>query len=299
MAYRLARKDKSVECALQRIAGEQIAAAVHAIDDAAVEADITVHELRKHCKKIRGLLRLVRPAFEDYDTENAAFRDIASAVSAVRDTDVLIATYDAIVTHYRGQIERRALGPIRRGLTIRRNAMAAGHDPAERLSHSRMHLLQAAQRVNDWRLQADGFTAMQGGLGKTFRRARKAMHIARESPSPEHLHEWRKRCKYHWYHARLLQPIWPGPMKAHVACAHELGDVLGQHHDLAVFLDTITAQPGDFGKAAAIEAMAGLVHSRQALLTARACALGARLFAESPTSLKLSWGARFDAWRND
>ena len=299
MAYRLKRSDRSVQLAMRRIATEQIETAVASIDDPAVEPAAGVHELRKSCKKIRGLLRLVKPQFNRYKAENASFRDIAASVSSVRDTDVLIATYDAVVLHYQDQVDRPALASIRRGLTLRRKAGALGHDPGGLLSQCRKRLLEVKDRVNGWQLEADGFAAMEEGLGKSFGRARKAMRKAKQSPLPELLHEWRKRCKDHWYHARLLQPIWPGPMRAHVDCAHALGDVLGDHHDLTVFLCTLDAQPQDLGDAASIEVMASLATSRQDALATHAFALGARLLAESPSSLRSSWGLRFAAWRGE
>ena len=296
MAYRLKRSDRSVQDAVRRIATEQIKTAVASIDGPAIAPAASVHELRKSCKKIRGLLRLVRPQFKRYDTENAAFRDIAASVSSVRDTDVLIATYDAVVLHYQEQANRSALTSIRHGLTQRRNASALGQDPGELLLQCRERLLEAADRVDGWQLQADGFAAMEEGLGNSFKHARKAMRKAKQSPLPELLHQWRKRCKDHWYHARLLQPIWPGPMQAHVECAHVLTEGLGQHHDLAVFLHILDAQPHDLGDADSIEIMASLARNRQDALATQAFALGTRLLAESTSSLRSSWGVRFNAW---
>ena len=294
MAYRFARDDASVEHALRRIASEQIDWAIGTID---AGADDPVHEIRKSCKKIRGLLRLVRPALASYADENAAFRDIARAISTLRDATVLTDSYDAIMAAYGDQVDRRALGVIRRRLTLMRKERAAEHDATALLAQCREQLSQAGERAHTWRLDDDGFIAIAGGLKQTYRRARKAMRKAEKTPTPEHFHDWRKRCKYHWYHARLLQPIWPGPMKAHIACAHELGDVLGEHHDLTVFLDALAVQALKFDNDARIEVMAGLVRSRQVVLATRAFALGARLLAEPPSALASSWGVRYTAWR--
>lgn len=297
MAYRLKRSDLSVQRAVRRIATEQIEMALAAIDDRSLEPDARVHQLRKSCKKIRGVLRLIRPQFEHYDAENAKFRDIAAAVSSLRDTGVLIHTHDALVAQYQDRIDRRALSSIRRGLTLRHNALAPGQDPAVVLSQCRERLLQAADRVGTWPLQAEGFAALEQGLGKTFARARKAMRKANRSPSPDCLHQWRKHCKYHGYHARVLHPIWPGPMQAYVQCAQALGEVLGDHHDLAVLLQAISAHPNGAGRStAAIELMAGLVNNRQHALAKQAFSLGERLLAQSPSALRASWGIRFDAW---
>lgn len=297
MAYRFARDDASVEQSLRRIASKQIDWAIGTIDAGTTGADDPVHEVRKSCKKIRGLLRLVRPAFAAYADENAAFRDIARAISTLRDATVPTDSYDTIMAVYGDQVDRRALGVIRRRLTLMRKQRTTEHDAAALLAQCREQLSQAGERARVWRLDDDGFSAIAGGLKKTYRRARKAMRKTGKTSTPEHFHDWRKRCKYHWYHARLLQPIWPGPMKAHIACAHELGDVLGEHHDLMVFLDALAAQASKFDYTARIGVMVGLVRSRQAVLATRAFALGARLLAEPSSALASSWGVRYDAWR--
>ena len=64
--------DESVEEAVQRIVREQIDKAIDEINDRELDRHETVHQVRKRCKKIRGLIRLVRPQLEDtYDRENA------------------------------------------------------------------------------------------------------------------------------------------------------------------------------------------------------------------------------------
>ena len=49
----------------------------------------TVHDVRKRCKKVRGLLRLVRPGLgPDYRRANADVRDAARELSSLRDAHV-------------------------------------------------------------------------------------------------------------------------------------------------------------------------------------------------------------------
>ncbi|MGA9422500.1 MAG: CHAD domain-containing protein, partial [Rhodanobacteraceae bacterium] len=299
MPYHFIRDDRSVESGVRRIALEQIDKALGAIGACAARPDTAVHELRKSCKKVRGLLRLVRPAFERYKIENAAFRDTAGIVSALRDATVLAASYDAIVDGCQDRIDRQVIGSIRRHLTQQSRNSEVDVDFTRLLVECSGNLRDAADRVRDWRLDADGFAAMHGGFAKTYRRARKAMRKTREAPSPERFHEWRKRCKYHGYHARLLRPIWPGPMKAHAKCAYELGSLLGKYHDLAVLLERLTARPSDLSHIGGVEAIAGLVRSKQAILEKRAFPLGKRLLAASPSALASSWGARYAAWREE
>lgn len=299
VAYRFSHKDGSVQDAVRRITGEQIAAVTGLIDGPGADMEVSVHELRKVCKKLRALLRLVRPVFSGFDAENTALRGIARRASVLRDATALLGSFDQVVEAYSAQIDRQALGTVRRRLTRRRNALAAETDAADILSRCLADLQALDRRSRDWALAADGAGALRPGLRKAYRRARRAMREARRSPTPSCMHEWRKRAKDHWYHARLLKPVWEKPMQAHAEAAHALGDLLGDHHDLAVFLSTLASHPGEFGDAAKIEVLAGLASRRQAVLEEEAFAAGERLFAESASALADAWTVRYRCWRNE
>src|ERR1041385_6356066 len=88
-------------------------------------------------------------------------------------------------------------------------------------------------------------------------------------------------------------------MKAHRDAAEQLGDILGEHHDLAVLQQTLAADPDDFGKSADLEVMIGLARRRQALLAAQSFPLGERLLAESGAQLTRRWHAYWDVWRSE
>ena len=299
MPYRFIPRDESVQDALRRITRHLVEKVVKLIDADERDDDVTVHELRKASKKLRALLRLVRPVFADFDRENQALRDIARSMSVLRDATILIASFDRVVDTYGAQLDRQALGTVRARLTRRRNALVADTDVAGLLAKVRTDLRALERRSHDWKLEADGFDALHGGLRKSYRRARHAMRDARATPTPDRMHDWRKRTKDHWYHARLFEPIWEAPMQAHVAAAHALGDRLGDHHDLTVFLANLAARPDDFGDTADAEVLAGLTRRLQAVLEAEAFAAGARLFAEPASALAQSWGARYRAWRDE
>jgi len=299
MPYRFIPKDESVQDAVRRVTRHQVEAVVELIDAGKREDDITIHELRKATKKLRALLRLVRPVFAEFDRENQALRDIARSMSVLRDATILIGSFDRVVEAYGTQLDRQALGTVRARLTRRRNALVADTDVDGLLAKARTDLRALERRSHDWTLAADGFDALQRGLRTSYRRARHAMRDARATPTPDCMHEWRKRTKDHWYHARLLEAIWEGPMQAHSNAAHALGDQLGDHHDLTVFLANLAARPEDFGDTADAEVLAGLTRRLQAVLAAEAFAAGSRLFAEPASALAESWGKRYCAWRDE
>ena len=296
MSYRFELQDETVQQGARRIAVEQIDKAIQEIDDSALDVHKTVHQIRKRCKKVRGLIRLVRGAFDGYREENAAFRDAARPLSYVRDSEALLETYDALVEAYEDQIDRPAFASVRRRLTLRQKEIADAHDLDRELADFRAEMTQAAKRARDWRIEAEGFAALAGGLGKTYARARKTMGAAESEGTAEAFHEWRKRIKYHWHHARLLAPSWPGPLKAHRDAADTLSDLLGDHHDLAVLREVVAADPDAFGSATSVEALFGLTRARQAVLETEAFHLGAKLLAEPKSALVHRWGRYWATW---
>ena len=291
MPYRFKHDDASVQEGLRRIALDQIDKAIE--DSHGDDRAEAVHAVRKRCKKLRGLVRLVRPVFDGYGDENTAFRDAARALSGVRDAQVMQETYDKLLDRFDGEVERAPFGIVRRRLTLQRREMAGTRDLDAELTEFRAKMRTARKRADDWSLDGKGFPALAGGLGKTYGRAGQAMRRARKKPTGETMHEWRKRAKYHWYHARLLTPIWPQPMAAHADAADTLSDLLGDHHDLVVFRETLA--DGDFGDAAA--ALSGLAVRQEAELAAAAFTLGARLFAEPSDALAARWARYWRAWR--
>jgi CHAD domain len=64
---------------------------------------------------------------------------------------------------------------------------------------------RALGRTKDWTVKGDAPGLAAGGIGLTYKRARKAMRVARKRGSDEVMHEWRKRVKYHRYHAQILR----------------------------------------------------------------------------------------------
>ena len=148
---------------------------------------------------------------------------------------------------------------------------------------------KARARLEHWTLEERGFKAIAGGLGKTYARARKAMRNAKKEPTAEHFHEWRKWVKYHWYHARLLHDIRPDVMMDHITVSDELSELLGDHHDIAVMHDKLSAEGEPFGNQAELASLTELIAARQSDLAHQAFALGSKLLAEKRPVLVKRW----------
>lgn len=294
MAYHLL-SDEPVDAGIKRIAREQIDRAIEEIDDEEIDPHETVHQVRKRCKKVRAVLRLVRPECgRTYDEENAFYRDAARNLSDVRDAQARVECYDDLMEHFEAQVERRQFATVRRALTRRRNEVARIE---ERLADFRNQMLEGRERVDAWPLERKGFDLVEGGLGRTYRRGRRAMRAAYREGTPESFHEWRKRTKYHWYHVRVLRDVWGPVMRRHRNEIDRLGGYLGDDHDLAVLRALVLSNPDEFGDRRDVQALAGLIDRRRAELQTQARPLGDRVFAEKTPRFLKRMRAYWNAWQ--
>jgi len=299
MPYRI-KVGEAVRPSVRRIVVEQIDRAVAEIDNPRLDTDVTVHQVRKRCKKIRAVLRLVRVGLPaaTYARENAFFRDTARRLSDVRDAAAMRETYEKLMKTAGDAALRRRFAPVRRALRRRcRQLLAKGTDLDQRLAEVRQALQAARRRVARWAVPEKDFAALAGGLAKTYRRGRNGLGIAYAEPTDVHFHTWRKRVKYHRYHVRLLRKMWAPLLKARRAELQVLSDLLGDDHDLAVLAAALRESPGDFGPAEQVRALRRLVARRRAVLQKEARPLGQRLFAEKPSRLAERYGVYWQAWR--
>ena len=296
MAYAVTNPGRSVQKEVRRIARRQIDDAIATID-ARRPLTETVHDLRKRCKKVRALLRLVRPCFPDYAGENAVFRNAAQSLSFLRDAAVSSAIYDAIAEAHHGRM--RGFAGIRRVLLTRQKQTLNDKQViAARLAAFRAAMIAARERAGRWTIDAAGFDALAGGLAKTYKRARAGMKAAEAHGRAADFHEWRKRVKYHGYHTRLLEPVWPRELTAHRQAADELNDLLGEHHDLAVFESVLRGQSDAFGTVD-IDGFAALLNERQDELAIEALVIGRRLLTEPPKTLVKRWRDWWTIWHKE
>lgn len=300
MAYRFLEKE-SIPKGIRRIAQEQADRAIAELTDEALDRHESVHQARKRFKKRRGLLRLARFTLEGaYRKENTCYRDLGRKLSDARDATALLETYDHLHETYEGYVLPDAFASLRETLEGRRLAVTEGEQAwDERLQEVPDGLHEARGRIGSWPLNDDRFAALGPGLRKTYRRGRKAFHAAYDGPTPANFHEWRKRVQYHWYHVRLLQNTWPPLMKGYRGALKKRSDLLGDHHDLAIFRQTLLEEPRPFGEGRDLQVLLGLVDRRQAELASKAQTIGQRVYHEKPIRPEERFRVYWDAWQTE
>jgi CHAD domain-containing protein len=279
MSYKLDLGDSLADAA-RASAREQLADGAEVLRKEHADDPVgSVHEARKNVKKSRAILRLVRSDLGDktYRRENRALRDASRTVAHVRDADVMVETAEDLQEHFAGRLPAAAFKRLRTAL--QRDARDSRSRADGELGADLIDALEAAAaRVEDWPLDGASWSAAREGIGRAYRRGRKAYALADAEPTTDNLHEWRKRVKDLWYHQRLLKPAWPEVLGAQADEAHTLSDLLGDDHDLAVLAERLEDDPPTDDTGAVLE----LIEERRAVLLAQIRALGRRVYAEKP-----------------
>ena len=287
MAYRFKRGEK-VEPGVQRIAAQQLDELLSEFDDPSISVDERIHSSRKRGKKVRGLLRLVRPALgSTYRAENEALREAARLLSPARDGQIIIAAFDLIK---RDAAAVKSIGAayssVRESLLERRQEqLGEPSDLQDRLAEYRARIAAVRNRIDDWRLSKKGVRAARQGFQRTYAAAKCAFESTRGNGAPDAFHQWRRRVKDHWCHLLLLENLWPPVIKSHSDRVNELAGHLGEANDLAVLLDVLRSNPDEFGEAEPMQVIVKLASERQERLQSKAKGLGAEFFQAKPKRL--------------
>jgi CHAD domain-containing protein len=282
VSYRL-RLDDSVS--LRAVAAEQLeGAAVRLRTAEGGEIEGAIHAARKSLKKTRSLLRLARPDLPRgaYRRENRRLRNIGRSLSGARDGDVLVQTFGALAKRSVGRVPEPVLAELQRGLDTQADRLRAQAD--EGLSErAAVDLRAALARTATWPLSRCDENTLVVGATLIYRRGRRAMARAERDPTTTNLHDWRKRVKDLWYHARLLRDLHPHVLEGEAKAAHALTELLGDEHDLAV-LKPLLAQDGDLAAtvAADLTPLIEALDAWRAELRDEAFALGRRIYAVGP-----------------
>lgn len=299
MAYRLKRSE-SIGEGVRRIAREQLEQGIADLTAGKLERHEAVHQVRKRLKKLRGLIRLVRPALgEQYATLNAAYRDAGRELSAVRDAQTMLETLDSLRETYGDQLENSVFETARRGLAERRQRIADEQlDLDQHLRELTEWLGTQRDAAGDWDVGEQSSKHLFDGLAKTYGRARDALDAAADEPTMESLHEWRKRAKYHWYHMRLLRNVWREEIQARVVASDKLSDLLGDDHDLALLCGLLRESDEPFGGDENVQVLVAVANRRRKELQQEAFPLGRRLFAEKTRAFGRRLRTYWQLWRD-
>src|SRR5262245_39968961 len=254
-----------------------------------------IHDARRCLKRLRALLRLIRPGLADgaYRREAKLLAGTGRLLSGARDLFVTRQTLDKLEARF---------GPLPHGGTAERLGKLIATGQARNRRASADARRQTLQRLEQARRLFAGkaigrieFDHLTVGLAAAYRKARKAFRHAYREPSDEAFHAWRKRVQLHWRHTLLLSHGWPEAMSARASEAKELSRLLGEDHDCSVLLAFVSEPDMPRLDADDLNLLTQRCRTYQADLRAQAKPRGERLFAEPASALKdrvtLDWAS--------
>ncbi|MFL6516089.1 MAG: CHAD domain-containing protein [Chthoniobacterales bacterium] len=293
MAYKL-KDDEALAEGVRRIARAELVEAIE-IAKGTREVDNTpVHETRKHLKKARAALRLVRKEIGRslFRQQDHRLRDIGHLVSEVRDAEVRLQTVRELqsIQPRRGRVSYRQLEQM---LMIElENFMAAF---AEWQAQALPLLEQAKAAVDSWPVDHFDTAQLRRAVQASYKRARSCLAEARKNLTSQAFHDFRTEAKVLTYQLRILRPINPVVLKNLCEEVEAIGDLLGRAHDLFFLGDRLRGDRGHAPWQREGHKLLAVLEVSQSDLQRAAADLAERFFAERPRG----FGERVATWLNN
>jgi CHAD domain-containing protein len=295
MGYRIKRKEGVAE-AVRRIVREQIGDAIAVARDRTIAQDERVHAVRTRLKRSRAALALIRSEVGDEAVrDDRRLRDVGRLLARPRDLAIHAQTFQALGTRLSPGLPPRQLARL--GASGEQIRAALHPDEVERQLHEAVRALRRVRReLGKWGV-AGGRRAIGTGVTQTYRRGLQKLAAARERPSPDRFHDWRKQVKALAYELRIIGGAVPELKTTLMPKIEKLGEVLGEVHDLDSFRAAAKRHPRWFERAADGQSVLGAVEERRAELESKALALAASVFAGRARDVRALVETGWEIWR--
>ena len=280
MGFRL-KSGQSITSEVRRIVLRQLdLAASELVSVGDPESDEAVHDARRRVKKIRAIIRLIRPVLDKPFRSDPDLRRVSKMLAPVADGKGVIDTLNELLQRYRKQLPRKTAAAIRSDLLAREKQIDRKAAEDGVLQQAKKTLRLERERVKHWKLNEEGFRAIAPGLKDSVRRARDGMVAAWLHPTAANHHTWRRHVKDHWFHVRLLEGRCSNRLQPYQHQLEALDGVLGEYHNL-VLLHEVLVSDSTLSRHEVARCLRIVERYRQALRR-NAQVLGMRIYEEKP-----------------
>lgn len=285
---------------VRRILAEEIGKALQHLDAARSRPEQGLHKCRKRLKGARALLRLVHSGDETFCTaENQCYRNVAALLAGPREATALIETIDRLAAAFPKESADGGLDAVRDRLIARQHDLHEGSGLEAAIGAATAACEDGMKRIESLALPNQPEQAadvLAEGARVTLRRARKALDKAGARGEANDFHDLRKAAKTHGMHLSLLGRLWPTPIKARRKAVDELGERLGELHDLFVMRTLLEADDEPLGPPEDTKLLGKLMKRSEKSLRKSCLAQAGELFGDSPkhSTKKLARNARDD-----
>jgi hypothetical protein len=279
MGFRLKLREPLPD-GLKRVFREQIESALELCRHPAKQRGVTVHEVRKHLKKLRAAMRLAIPEVgkNRHAREDRCVRKIGRLVSDLRDAQVRLQTLIQLRDDTAKGPEDSPFPRIEELLLLERQSFSAAFAGWQKQAIPQLERVEA--RLLKWPLEGLTWKQICGAVGKIYKRGQRGLAKTIDDPEPENFHAWRKRVKDIWYQLRILQPFNRMVLTEMARDAEVLGELLGGEHDLNFLWARLETEKGDEALRDELAQLETLIRKRGKRLRTNALELGRRFYAE-------------------
>ena len=284
--------DEPLRTGLLRVVDCLIENAVNRIKWPSHDRGEDVHLVRVTVKRLRAILRLLRPVISKtaFERENIRLRTAARRLSASRDADVARQTLATL----RSSKTREGDGVTVAFATFGNNGEP---DISKSMSQIGLDLERTRQSLHRLRISGREWKAIEPGLREVYRQCRRRMRRALGQGDDDAFHKWRIRVKNLYYELQMLQPVWPDRLNKMVAGLAELQDKIGADHDLAVLKRSLQKSPDTFGGSESVEQILNALNNRRRKLKLITEPLGKTIFDQKSSGFVREMSGHWTDWR--
>jgi CHAD domain-containing protein len=281
MGFRLKLREPLPD-GLKRVFREQIDSALRLCRHPAKERGVTVHEVRKHLKKLRAAMRLAvgEVGKNQHKCEDRCVREIGRLVSDLRDAQVRLQTLIQLRDEAAKKSEENPFPRIEELLSLERESFSAAFAGWQKQAVPKLERVR--ERLAKWPLDHITWKQIFRAVEKIYKRGQRGLAKTIKKPVPENFHAWRKRVKDIWYQLRILQPLNRVVLDEMAHDADVLGELLGREHDFDFLMARLEKESGDDALRDELARLQKFIRNRGRRLCRDALELGRRFYAEPP-----------------
>lgn len=279
MGFRLKLREPLPD-GLKRVFREQIESALELCRHPAKQRGVTVHEVRKHLKKLRAAMRLAvgEVGKNRHAHEDGCVRKIGRLVSDLRDAQVRLQTLIQLRDKKAKHSGKNHFPHIEELLSLERESFSAAFAGWQKQAIPQLEGVET--RLLKWPLEDLTWRQVCGAVAKIYKRGQCGLAKTIDDPEPENFHAWRKRVKDLWYQLRILQPVNRVVLTEMARDAEVLGELLGREHDLNFLWARLEKESSDEALRNELAQVEKLIRKRGKRLRTNALELGRRFYAE-------------------
>lgn len=202
----------------------------------------SIHELRKHIKRLRSLLKLLNPLLNKkrLRRQNNILRGVARSFRSHRDSDALSETLDRLNTRLQVIFTETELAIIRSRLAetksqstsalIKLTGSASDNTTLCRKGCEKLSFHVSRKKLNSLFL-------------KSYIKSQRRFHIVNKTAKSDDFHNWRKSVKDLYYQSQLLKKSGVKLPKSYLKDLHLLGETLGEYQDISMLIEKLGSAP--------------------------------------------------------